>query len=146
MAPVKEKSKSRPSSQSSTSTKPKKSVNETQLSCDTCSKHVDEMLQCERCAKWVCLVCANISKAKFNLLNDDDMNWFCITCRGPAIQAAYTNKLIENRCKHYMTKAMEEIKKVKIELKGDIKSANTRVNKLTEDVTDLKRLKDDKYI
>ena len=42
-----------------------------------------------------------------------------------------------------MTKAMEEIKKVKSELKGDIKSVNTRVNKLTEDVTDLKRLKDD---
>ena len=42
-----------------------------------------------------------------------------------------------------MTKAMEEIKKVKSELKGDIKSVNTRVNKLTEHVTDLKRLKDD---
>ena len=41
-----------------------------------------------------------------------------------------------------MTKAMEEIKKVKSELKGDIKSVN-RFNKLTEDVTDLKRLKDD---
>ena len=71
------------------------------------------------------------------------MNWFCITCLGPAIQAAQTDKLTEDRCKHYMTKAMEEIKKVKSELKGDIKSMNTRVNKLTEDVTDLKRLKDD---
>ena len=80
---------------------------------------------------------------KFNLLKDDDMNWFCITCRSPAIQAAQTDKLIEDRCKHYMTKAMEEIKKVKSELKGYIKSVNTRVNKLTKDVTDLKRIKDD---
>ena len=31
---------------------------------------------------------------------------------------------------------------MKSELKGDIASVNTRVNKLTEDVTDLKRLKD----
>ena len=83
------------------------------------------MLQCEQCAKWIYLVCANISEAKFNLLKDDDMNWFCITCRGPAIQAAQTVKLIEDRCKHYMTKAMEEIKKVKSELKGEIKSVNT---------------------
>ena len=145
MAPVKEKSKSRSSSQSSTSTMPKKSVSvsETQLLCDTCSEHVDKMIQCERCAKWICLVCANISEAKFNLLKDYDMNWFCITCRGPAIQAAQTDKLIVDRCKHYMTKAMEEIKKVKSELKGDVTSVNTRVNKLTEDVTDLKRLKDD---
>ncbi|KAI0210881.1 hypothetical protein LSAT2_004349, partial [Lamellibrachia satsuma] len=100
------------------------------------------MLQCERCAKWICHVCANISEAKFNLLKDDDINWFCITCRSPVIQAAQTDKLIEDRCKHYMSKAMEEIKKVKSVLKGNIKSVNTRV-KLTEDVTDLKRLKDD---
>ena len=54
-----------------------------------------------------------------------------------------SQQIIEDICKHYMTKAMEEIKKVKSELKGDIKYVNTRVNKLTEDVTDLKRLKDD---
>ena len=42
-----------------------------------------------------------------------------------------------------MMKAFEEISKVKSELKGDIKSVNTKVSKLAEERTDLKRLKDD---
>ena len=43
-----------------------------------------------------------MSETKFNLLKDDDMNWFCTTCWGPAIQTAQTDKLIEDRCKHYI--------------------------------------------
>ena len=58
------------------------------------------MLQCERCVKWICLVYANVSEAKFNHLKDDDLNWFCTTCRGPVVQAAQTDKLIEDRCEH----------------------------------------------
>ncbi|KAI0239862.1 hypothetical protein LSAT2_009413 [Lamellibrachia satsuma] len=88
-------------------------------------------------------MCAYVSEAKINLLKDDDLNWFCTTCRGPAVQAAQTDKLIEDRCEHYMMKAFEEISKVKSELKGDIKLVNTKVSKLAEEVTDLKKLKDD---
>ena len=84
-----------------------------------------------------------MSEAKFNLLKDDDLNWVCTTCQGPAEQAAQTDKLIEDQCEPYMMKAFEEISKVKSELKGDIKSVNTKVSKLAEEVTDLKRLKDD---
>ena len=83
-----------------------------------------------------------MSEAKFNLLKDDDLNWFCATCQDLAVQAAQTDKLIEDRCEPYMMKAFEEISKVKSELKGVIKSVNTKVSKLTEEVTDLKRLKD----
>ena len=88
-------------------------------------------------------MCANVSEAKINLLKYDDLNWFCTTCRGPAVQKAQTDKLIEDRCEHYMMKAFEGISKVNSELKGDIKSVNTKVSKLAEEVTDLKRLKDD---
>ena len=41
------------------------------------------------------------------------MTWFCSPCRGLAVQAAQTDRLIEDRCKHYMAKAMEEIHCVK---------------------------------
>ena len=58
---------------------------------------------------------------------------------GPAVQAAQTDKLIEDRCKHYMMKAFEEISKVKSVLKGNIKTVNTKVSKQAEEVTDLKR-------
>ena len=53
------------------------------------------------------------------------------------MQAAQTDKLIEDRCEPYMMKAFEEISK------GDIKSVSTKVSKLAEEVPDLKRLKDD---
>ena len=33
------------------------------------------------------------------------MNWFYTTCRDCAIQAAEMDKLIEDGCKRYMTKA-----------------------------------------
>ena len=81
-------------------------------------------------------MCANMSDAKFNILKDD-LNWFCTTCRGPAVQTAQTDKLIEDQCEHYMMKAFEEISKVKSKLIGDIKLANTKVSKLAE--KDLKR-------
>ena len=60
----------------------------------------------------MCLMCANVLEAKFNLLKDDDLNWFCTTCWGPALQAAQTDKLIEDRCEHYTMKVFEEISKV----------------------------------
>ena len=42
--------------------------------------------------------CAGIlSEAKFALLKEDDMTWFSTPCRGLAVQAAQTDKLIEDR-------------------------------------------------
>ena len=61
-----------------------------------------------------------MSEVKYAILKEDDMTWFCTPCRGLAVQAAQTDKLIEDRCRHYMAKAMEEIHCVKTELKEDI--------------------------
>ena len=54
----------------------------------------------------------NVTEAKYAFLKDEDLNWFCALCRGPAVQAAQTDKLIEDRRKRYMVKAMEEIKTI----------------------------------
>ena len=67
---------------------------------------------------WMCKSCAEImSKVKYAILKEDDMTWFCTPCRGLAVQAAQTDKLIEDRYRYYMAKAMEEIHCVKPELK-----------------------------
>ena len=79
--------------------------------------------------------CAGImSDVKYAILKEDDLTWFCIPCRGLAVQAAQTDKLIEDRCRHYMAKATEEIHCVKTELNEDIRAVTTDVTKLVEDV------------
>ena len=84
--------------------------------------------------------CAGIlSEAKFAILKEDDMTWFCTPCRGLAVQAAQTDKLIEDRCRHYMTIAMDEIHCVKNELKKDIRAVSTSVTQIVEDIDTLKR-------
>ena len=42
--------------------------------------------------------CTDIkTDAKFALLKEDDITWFCTPCRGLAVQAAQTDKLIDAR-------------------------------------------------
>ena len=93
----------------------------------------------DRCVLWHCTKYAGIeSDAKLALLMDDDITWFCAPCRDPAVQAAQTDKSIEDRCKYYMARGMEKIDSVKSELNKDIEATNTRVRKMSEDVTIIK--------
>ena len=77
-------------------------------------------------------------KQSSDFLQEDDITWFCSACRGLAVQAAQTDKLIEDRCKHYTAIALAEIKSVKHELKDDIGTVHTRVSKLSDEVNVLK--------
>ena len=67
------------------------------------------------------------------------MTWFCTPCRGLAVQAVQTDKLIEDRCRHYMAKTMDEIHRVKNELKEDIRAVSTSATQIVEDIDTLKR-------
>ena len=67
------------------------------------------------------------------------MTWFCTPCRGLAVQAAQTDKLVEDRCRHYMGKDMEEIHCVNNELKKDIRAVSTSVTQIVADIDTLKR-------
>ena len=72
------------------------------------------------------------------VLQEDDITWFCAACRGLAVQAAQTDKLIEDRCEHYMAIALAEIKSVKQELTDNIGTVDTRVSKLSDEINVLK--------
>ena len=118
----------------------KKSTQDANLHCDKCKSAVQSLICCERCILWMCMSCAGIlSEAKFAILKEDDMTWFCTPCRGLAVQAAQTDKLIEYRCRHYMTIALDEIHRVKNELKKDIRAVSTSVTQIVEDIDTLKR-------
>ena len=73
----------------------KKSTQDANLHCDKCKSAVSSLICCERCILWMGMSCAGIlSEAKFAILKEDDMTWFCTPCRGLAVQAAQTDKLI----------------------------------------------------
>ena len=133
MAPTKERPKSTSSSTS------RKQANERKFECGKCKSVVENVICCERCVQWLCMECADIkTEAKFKFLQEDDITWFCSACRGLAVQAAQTDKLIEDRCEHYMAIALAEIKTVKQELKDNIGTVDTRVSKLSDEVNVLK--------
>ena len=131
MAPTKE----RPNSASSI----RKQANERKFECGKCKSVVENVICCERCVQWLCMARADIkTEAKFELLQEDDISLFCTACRGLAVQAAQTDKLIKDRCKHYMAVASAEMKSVKQELKDDIGTVDTRVSNLSDEVNVLK--------
>ena len=142
MAPTKDKERT-----NSTSMAAKKPANEHKdkpgeeemYECGKCKTQVENVICCERCVRWTCATCADIkSDAKFLLMKEDDITWFCTPCRGLAVQAAQTDKLIEDRCKFYMEQARHEIQAVRMELKGDIGAVNAKVIKVATDVQDFK--------
>ena len=51
---------------------------------------------------WMCMSCAEImSEVKYAILKEEEMTWFCTSCRGLAVRAAQTDTLIQDRCRHY---------------------------------------------
>ena len=83
----------------------RKQANERKFECGKGKSVVENVICCERCVQWLCMACA------VGFLQEDDITWFCTACRGLAVQAAQTDKLIEDRCKHYLA----EIQSVKQE-------------------------------
>lgn len=52
---------------------------------ECCKKKDDDMISCDCCEKWTCLVCSNLKKAKMkqiskNTLDIEGSKWFCRSC------------------------------------------------------------------
>ena len=54
------------------------------------------------------------------------------------MQAAQTDKLIEDRCKFYTVQAMQEIQSVNVELKAGIGCVNAKVMEATDEIHGIK--------
>ena len=59
-----------------------------------------------------------------------DLHWFCAACQEPAIQAVHTDKIVEDRCKYYMSKMEEELTDIKEKLSQ--KADKKEVSKLQQ--------------
>lgn len=49
--------------------------------CSQCSKFVDQVLQCECCARWYCCPCQNVSdKMLAAIVEFNSLHWYCADC------------------------------------------------------------------
>ena len=80
---------------------------ETELTCigscgRTFSSKDDHMLACERCEKWICRECTNMSADMYRLLTDrPNMHWFCKACDSKVMAAVITDLDVETKCQKY---------------------------------------------
>ena len=70
------------------------------------SEH-DKLVECDRCEKWVCLACSNLNPSQYDAI-DDQLIWYCLSCRKPAIQAVRKDQSIEDRCNIFFEKIRDE--------------------------------------
>ena len=61
------------------------------------------MVQCDRCELWLCLICADVSEGLYNTLADyHDLIWCCPSCKQKALSAMKSDWDIESRCSAYL--------------------------------------------
>ena len=79
------------------------------------------MICCDRCQKWYCTKCVNITDAFYSFLASkeaDDIAWFCKACKEPAKKAIIEDKSIEDKCKEYTKKINEKLRSLEVDLQN----------------------------
>ena len=96
--------------------------------CEKCGGTINEdvkALQCEFCAKWVCLVCSEVPEKMYDIFIDDDIPsflWSCASC----IHAIPT---IKN-----LGKALQGVRDDQSETKAESGKLNAKVDKLESSI------------
>ena len=86
------------------------------------SENNADMIQCERCERWTCLACSQISELEFDLVSKKKkFHWFCDSCEISAMTAVVTDASIEEKIKTYCQGIEDRLKTVEeaIPLKAD---------------------------
>ena len=74
------------------------------------------MICCDRCQKWYCMKCMNITDAFYSFLASKEAKeivWFCKACKEPAKKA-----IIEDRCKEYTKNINEKLRSLEVDLQN----------------------------
>lgn len=76
------------------------------FTCSSCSKSVDQILQCEYCLKWYCCTCQNVCDNMMSALTQyKSLHWYCTVC-DPIVQ----NKISTPSTQNPTSTFQEEIK------------------------------------
>ena len=96
------------------------------------------MICCDRCQKWYCTKCVNITDALYSFLASkeaDDIAWFCKACKEPAKKAIIKDKCIEDKCKEYTKKINEKLRSLEVDLQNKADTIEIdRLQRRTENI------------
>ena len=96
----------------------------------------DHILRCERCNKWVCQQCAEITDTQYEIMSHlKSLHWFCKQWEEPALVAVMTDRSIEEKCKAYCDSITSKI--ITIESKLDEKASQQELADLSTKVETL---------
>ena len=99
------------------------------FTCHACKKVFTDMdskiLCCNRCNKWFCISCVNVTDACYKFLASDDaedITLYCRDCKIPAKSAVIEDRSTEDRCKKYTKELNQKIRTIETTLqkKADI--------------------------
>ncbi len=107
------------------------------LTCALCNlaftNEDDKLIECERCGNWNCAKCCGYNDVQYNVLTTRaEIHWYCDNCQQDAILAVQSDRDIEEKCNHYMSKVTKRIESLesKMESKAnqdDLKALEARV-------------------
>ena len=78
------------------------------------------MICCDKCQKWYCTKCVNITDAFYSFLaskETDDIAWFYKACKEQAKKAIIKDKCIEDKSKEYIKKINKKLRKLIYKIK-----------------------------
>ena len=119
------------------------------LICNGCKEkftHVNaKMICCDRCQKWYCTRCTNITDAFYSFLvskKAEDIIWFCKACQEPAKKVIFEDKCIEDRCKEYTKKINEKPRNLEVDLQNktdsiEMEKLQRRMENIEKSITKL---------
>ena len=104
-----------------------------------------KMICCDRCQKWYCSKCVNITDAFYSFLASkevDDIAWSCRGCKEPAKKAITEDKCIKDRIKEYTKKINEKLRSLKVDLQNkvdtiEIDGLQRRIKNIEESISKL---------
>ena len=90
--------------------------------CKMCQKVNDKLVECEKCERWQCLSCADLSNKQCDVLRSarEKMHWYCQGCNKEPGSAVKTAELIKTKCQQYVAELLDQIE-LKIHEKFDKK-------------------------
>ncbi len=98
----------------------------------------DKLIECERGRSWNCASCCGYSDQDYQILTKRiELHWYCEKCLHQAIMAVQTERDIEERCNHYLSKVTKRIDslELKVNSKADqtaVASLEARIKKVEE--------------
>lgn len=93
-------------------------------SCRKVSNEVnDDMIVCERCEKFVCMVCAEILSSEYIIVQKSShLHWFCSGCENAALTAVKEDRLIEEKCSALFSEFREKLEETFLTRLRDLES------------------------